>query len=451
MSQEKGKTAFSRIISNTSIIVLGRVLNAVCSFIYIPWTVQTIGLTGFGQLLLITSYLMLVSDITHLHSWQPLLHFGTSSYKEKNHREFHQILGFCMRSDFISGLTGMIVGIGGVMLFSRTMGWPDTLRTMAELTALTILVMNRGWPVGVMRMMSKFKVATTIELAGTLTRTIGSFIGFELGKGLPYFLAVWGITQLVLFLLYNTFGIYLVRKNISTSFPLQELFMPTVKIRGIWKLTLGTSFSEILESFFKQISTLLIGAWMGAADAAIFRVATQITNAIAKPATMLIPAIYPEFIRFRNERDWQGFRQTMLRIMGTIALLSVLVLGVSLNFGSSILDYMLHHHSPNGGALISILAVSALIDVAVVPLEPLLTVMGKVYSVLRAKIVTIILYMPVLLVLTHFMGIWGAALASVIASAVMFLWCSIRAATVFAAVYASERPKPPPSEPHIPA
>lgn len=434
-------------MGNTTIIVLGRVLNAICSFIYIPWTVQTIGLGSFGQMLLVISYCMLVSDITHLHSWQPLLHFGTASFREKDNRSFYQILTFCMRSDFMSGLAGLCVGVLGIIAFSRTMGWPDDICHVAELCAITILFMNRGWPVGVMWLLNKFKVSATIELMGTLTRTTGSFIGYKMGYGLSFFLGTWCVTQLVLFTLYNCFGAYLVRQNVESRFPWRELFLPTLRIKGIWKLTIGASLNEILVSFYKQISTLLIGAWIGAADAAIFRVASQITNAIAKPATMLIPTIYPEFIRFRDERNWKDFRHTMLRLMGTITGLSVLILVVSLGFGSTILDYMLHYHSASGGILISILAASALLDVATVPLEPLLTVMGKVYSVMRIKMIAIFIYIPVLLALTHFMGIWGAALASVVASLIVFGWCAVRAITVFSKVYHSALPVAPPEKP----
>ena len=171
---------------------------------------------------------------------------------------------------------------------------------------------------------------------------------------------------------------------------------------------------------------------MGASDAAIFRVASQITNAMAKPASMLIPALYPEFIRFRDNKDQEGLRHTLSRIYITIAVFSVLVLTVSLGLGSYILDYMLHHRYPQGGLLISILAMSSLIDIAVVPLEPLLTVMDKVYSVLWGKAIAILIYMPVLFGLTYRFGVWGAAEASVLSSAIMFIWCSVSSVRVMA-------------------
>ena len=432
MKEEKGKTAFSRIMSNTTVIVIGKVLNAICSFIFIPWTVQTIGLNGFGQLLLITSYLILISDITHLHSWQPLVHYGTLSLKEKKYKKFNQILTFCMRADALSGLTGMIVGLIGISLFSHLMKWPDSIQKLAEFCNLTIMIMNRGWPVGVLRLLNRFKIATTIELIGTLTRTAGTFIGYELQFSLYYFVWLWCFTQFILFIIYNFIAFFLVHQSVKQPFPWKELFFPTIKIPGIWKLTVGTSINEILQAFFKQISTLLIGAWMGASDAAIFRVASQITNAMAKPASMLIPALYPEFIRFRDNKDQEGLRHTLSRIYITIAVFSVLVLTVSLGLGSYILDYMLHHRYPQGGLLISILAMSSLIDIAVVPLEPLLTVMDKVYSVLWGKATAILIYMPVLFGLTYRFGVWGAAEASVLSSAIMFIWCSVSSVRVMA-------------------
>lgn len=439
MKMSKEKTAFSRIMSNTGIIVFGRIVNAVCSFIYIPWTVKAIGLNDFGQLLLVISYIMLVSDITHLHSWQPLVHFGTASLREKKQNEFHQILAFCMRSDLLSGVLGMLVGVLGIAVFGHVMRWPEATCHIAELCSGIILFMNRGWPVGVMRVLNKFKVSTTIELVGSITRTVGTFIGYELGFGFFFFIFVWCLTQLVLFILYNGFAFWLVKKNIQIPFRWKEFFLPELKISGIWKLTLGTSVSEILEAFYKQISILLIGAWIGPEDAAVFRVSTQITNALATPANLLIPAMYPEFIRFKHEEDWKGFRYTIMRLLKVITSLGILIIFISMVFGGDILNYMLKYRSAYGGLIISILSFSAIINIATVPLEPILTVMGKVYFVLRYKIATIVMYIPSLFVFTYFWGVWGAAWSAVLGSFLMFALSSTRVYRIFSSIFQQGR------------
>ena len=44
---QKTNSIFSRVIKNTSIITVGRVVNALCSFAYIPWATESLGLTGW--------------------------------------------------------------------------------------------------------------------------------------------------------------------------------------------------------------------------------------------------------------------------------------------------------------------------------------------------------------------------------------------------------------------
>lgn len=436
-------TPFSRIMGNTSIIIAGRILNAVCSFIFIPWTVQSIGLTAFGQFLLVTAYVILVSDITHLQSWQPLLHYGSAPFRAGEERKFHTVLAFCIRADFLSGFVGMVVGLAGIALFGTLLGWPPSLRPLAACCALTILFMNTGWSVGVMRLLNMFRLSTMVECTGTCVRTLGCFIGYYYHLSMGYFLAVWSMTQLALFICYTGAGLVLIHRAMRTPFPWKELFLPSERIHGIWRFTLGTSVSQILDSCFKQASTLLVGASLGAADAAIFRVANQITSALARPATLLIPSLYPEFIRLRDSEDWPAFRRTVLHIMRTIGLVSVVALVVSFTLGEHILTYMLHHPCPGGAMIMGILTISALLDIAITPLEPLLTVLGNVSYVLRAKGVALVLYAPALAGLTYAMGVNGSAIASVLASSIMFILCARKAARVFAHTRALARQTTP--------
>lgn len=431
MNEYNNKSALSRILGNTTFIAIWRVMNALCSLIFVPWTVKSIGLDGFGQLLLITSYLLLISDITHLHSWQPLLHFGNISIREKKYEEFNKILAFCIRADILSGTVGAVSGLAGIELFSHLMRWPDHVKHLAEFCSATILVMNRGWPVGALRLFNRFKIATAVELVGTLTRTVGTFIGYECRFGLTFFVSLWCFTQLVLFVLYNGAALIFVRQTVRSSFVWRDFFISTTNLPGMWKLTIGTSINEILQACYKQISTLLIGAWIGAADAAIFRVSSQITNAMAKPASMLIPTLYPEFIRFRDNNDFKGLKYTISRIYMIISFIGIFIISTSFLIGGNILNYMLHYNYKNGLLFIGFLSISSIIDICVVPINPLLTVFGKYYLIMRYKIFIIIIYIPALFVLVRIFGIWGAVEASLIASATMFVWSAVCAVRVF--------------------
>lgn len=77
-------SVFARILGNTGILIGSRVVNAVCSFVYVAWAAQALGLQNFGIMLLVTTFAAMVCDVTHLQSWQSLLHYGTSYFEKSS-------------------------------------------------------------------------------------------------------------------------------------------------------------------------------------------------------------------------------------------------------------------------------------------------------------------------------------------------------------------------------
>lgn len=419
-------SVFTRILSNTGVLITGRVVNAVCSFVYVAWTAQTLGLDAFGVMILVTTFASLVSDITHLQSWQALLHYGTAPFSQKKYDQFYNILAFCVRADFLSGAVGMICGLGAIMLVGPVfLGWPASIKPDALLCMLTILFMNTGWSTGMLRLCNRFKLVTFYEFITTCVRTGGCGIGYLLHLGLGYFLFVWCATQLTMFLSCTGAGLYLLRKQTGAFLPLKTLLSPVRNMPGIWKFTLSTSVNQVLESVFQQGGTLVIGAVLGAGEAAVYRVARQISNGLSKPAQMMLPTLYPEFIRFRDKQDWLGMRQVTLKLFGLIAAFSILVFLLTITVGNSLFSYMLHHSWPGQKTILVLLVSSALLDIGLVPLEPLLTVLGQIAMVLRARITVIAVYFPLLYVLLLQWGVDGAALSSVLASFLMVVVCGI--------------------------
>ncbi|MBR2124128.1 MAG: oligosaccharide flippase family protein [Acetobacter sp.] len=431
---QKKTSPLSRIMGNTSIIVSGRLFNAVCSFIFIPWTTQTIGLTAFGQLVLIIAYTTLIASLTHMQTWQPLLHYGSTLFHKQDERKFYQILAFCIRLECLGSVIGLFIGLVGIAFSGVLFGWPPQLRPIAIYCALTILFMNTGWSSGLMQLLNMFRLSTLAQSSGTIVRTLGCFIGYEYHLSMPYFLAVWSVTQLTVFLCFTSAGIYLVRHKLRTKFPWKELFFPSLHIKGIWGFTLGTSISGIIYACFTQASTLMVGTSLGAADAAIFNVANQVTTSMARPATLVVPSLYPEFVKLRDNKDWHTFRRTLLNIMCIISIIVIVLLLVSALFGNRILAFMLHHPCLNSTTVINLLTVNAILDIAITPLEPILTVLGNISYILRAKGLALALYVPTFLGLTHLLGINGSATAMIFTTAIIFTLCSYKTVRIITAL-----------------
>lgn len=419
-------SVFARILGNTGILIGSRVVNAVCSFVYVAWAAQALGLQNFGIMLLVTTFAAMVCDVTHLQSWQSLLHYGTSYFEKKQFDRFNDVLIFCIRADFISGLVGMLAGLAGVALLGGSfMGWNKHIQFDAALCMLTILCMNTGWSTGMLRLCNRFKLVPVYEFLTTCVRTAGTGIGFFCHLGIGYFLLVWSLTQLTMFVSCSCAGIYLVKKHIGHFPSLSRILGTRTRIPDIWSYTVKTSINQVLESFFSQGATLLIGGRLGASEAAVYKVARQISNGLAKPAQLMIPTLYPEFIRMRDAQDWKGIRSVILKIFGIIIAFSLISLILTATVGNRLFSYMLHDVWPGQQTILLLLVGGSLLDICLIPLEPFLVMVGRISILLRWRVIVMCLYFPLLFVFMGVGGIKGASLETLLASLMMFVVCAL--------------------------
>lgn len=417
-------SVFSRIMGNTALLISSRIINAICSFIYVAWAAQTLGLANFGYLLLVTTFVSLICDVTHLQSWQCLLHYGTSFFEKKEFSKFHDILGFCIRSDFISGLIGFLVSITLVyFLGSSVLHWSPDIQMKAFLCSVTILCMNTGWSTGILRLCNKFKYVTCYELITTTVRTTATYIGFVRHYTLDYFLFVWCLTQLTMFVSCTFFGVYLTKK-FTGSLPAPRLISSLkTPLQGMWKYNVNTSINQILEAVFLQGATLAIGSYLGPKDAAVYRVARQIGNGLVKPAQLMIPSLYPEFIKMRDKEDWPGVKHIINKTFGVVLGVSALVLLIVYFFGQDIISYMLHQKTTYGFSVLFILCCNSIINILMVPLEPYIIMIGKVSNLLKIRISVIFLYFSLLGVFMSTWGVIGSSVEILLSSIILFAFC----------------------------
>ena len=417
------RDALKRIFGNTGFLIAGRATNAICSFVYVAWAVRALGLQQFGVLMLVTTFGTAVSAATHLQSWQPLLHYGTDPFTNGRRAQFSRVLAFCMRADYISGGVGWLVGTLGVALFGTYMGWPAADQGAAFAYMLTLWFMNISWSAGVFRLCNCFWLTMLTDLTGIMVRTVGSGIGFMWHMGLDYYLLVWSATQIVMFISGTTLGwLQLRHAGGSLRFSLFTRLKPE-DAPGIWRFTLSTSFNHVLGSVFNQFGTLLVGGILGPADAAVYRVSRQIGEGIAKPAQLMMPALYPEFIRLREKQDWYGIKRVTIKLFAMIAGFSVVLMGVAMAVGNILLTWMLHVHWQGGKHLIMLMLGSAILGLGVVPLEPLLTVMGQISQVLKGRIIVTLTYLPLVYGMTMAWHLEGAAAAADVAALIMLCVC----------------------------
>lgn len=224
----------------------------------------------------------------------------------------------------------------------------------------------------------------------------------------------------VLFLYF--FGIYLTKKSTGSIPDVSSLFSLKTPQKGMWKYNINTSVNQILESTFLQGATLAIGSSLGPKDAAVYRVARQIGNGLVKPAQLMIPSLYPEFIKMRDKGNWSDIKYIINKTFTVVLSVSTLVLFVVYFFGQDIISYMIHQKTTYGFSVLFILCCNSIINIMMVPLEPYIIIIGKISTILRIRIFSILIYFSLMGVFIHNWGIIGASIEILISSVILFIF-----------------------------
>lgn len=422
---KKRKTSpFSRVISNTFIMTIGRVINALCSFIFIPWTTASIGITHFGQLVLLIAFISSSAKITSLQAGQTLIQYGSAPFHRQDEHNFRQILAFCIRLECISGIIGMFAGWLGIMFFGKFVFKEQLeLYSLAYYCLILIPFTNATWQIGLIQLLNKHYLFVPIQVLSTTVRTLGCFIGYEEHLSMPYFLAVWCTTQLTDFIVLTIIGIYLTRNQSNISFLWKTLFSPSTPVKGIWHFTFFTTINNFIFSCSGQIFTLIVSALVSAADLAILSVARQIVSAVFRLSSLMGSNLYPELTKLRDDKNWHTLRRTLLKTFCFLGSLAVILLLITSILGQYFLSFMLSHPAPAGCiTLLNILAVAYIIAMASIPLNLLLTIFNNLSYITKVKSFIFVTWcIPLLLWLTHAFGINGAAIADACEEFAIFL------------------------------
>ncbi|QDH16744.1 lipopolysaccharide biosynthesis protein [Swingsia samuiensis] len=418
----RSETTFQRIISNTGILAISRIVNAALSFIYIPLSIQALGLTEYGYLLIIIEFVTLVSDITQLKSWQTLLHYGTDFWKHKNIAAFQHILGLSIRFDLISSFAGAGISFLCIHYFNQYMLWPSSYQHLAELATFTILFMNTGWSNGILQLDEKFKAISLFQAISSCIQTTGCFIGSLFHLKIDYFLIIWMATQISLFIFTSAYAAFLVKDKITfrkfLSLPLQKIEYPS----GIVSFTIKTSLSDIIDEVFQKGSFLFISKFLGPQNAAIYRVTRKVSTGISHLSQLMVPTIYPVFVQLRNKNEWALINKSLSKFLALFSKISFVCLGIAIFFGNFIMYKMMNIQYSFEKNFLILLLISSLIDMYFVPVRAILIVSGKVSLVLLIRSIVITLYFPVSFFAMKYFQLMGTAYSAVLSSAIIFIY-----------------------------
>ena len=409
-------------MGNAAILLGGKALNAVLNLIAIALTARTLGVDTFGVLILIHAYVQTVGEMVKFQSWQVILNYGTAPFAEGRFAPFQQVLRFSLALDAISGVVAMLAALVGVWLIGSGLGWPESDQGTVALYALSIFFMVSATPTGVLRLMDRFNLLALQSAIESWIKLMGAVWAWYTGAGLMAFLAIWFVAKIMAFVyLFAVAASELRKRGAMEGFDLRSKHALVPQLPGLWAFVWSTNLNSSLGLAFSQAGTLMVGALMGAREAALYRVAKQFADAVAKPAKLIVPALYPELARLALAGERAPLRRLILQLAlaaGGLATMLLLIVSV---VGSAALSLLIGPEFAAAEPVMLWLLTAAVISLWAVPLEPLLMSTGGASQAFQMRLAITLLFLPLLYLSIKHQGLHGAGMAAVVGAALLLL------------------------------
>ncbi|MEO8456024.1 MAG: lipopolysaccharide biosynthesis protein [Sphingomicrobium sp.] len=403
---------FRSLLKNSSYLAASRVVAAIASVAALSFAAHGLGVLLFGALILISSYARAVSGIAKFQSWQLIVRYGGRAVLGEQD-DFKASTGFAFALDSLSGVGGMLVGAALLPFIAAWVGIQSDQLWLGLLYCTLLPTMAAATPSGVLRALDRFDLISWQSTATPISRVILIAIAYAMHAPFPAYVAAWYVSDLG----GDLFFWFLAWRELRRRGLLAGI-RPTLRPNGLpgaWRFAIHVNLTASVQAAWGPIARLMVGGLLGPAGAALFRVASSLSDSAAKPADLLAKAFYPEVVRMdlSTKKPWK----LMLRgtaLAGGVALLAILILLlggkplVSLLFGKAFLGAY--------DALV-ILMVVPFLSVFSFPLPPMLYALDRPDAPLTARLIGTLAYFAIIAPLCWSFGIVGAAVAFVIGNA----------------------------------
>lgn len=427
LSSSNHSTVLARIGRNSGWLGASAAFSAIASLVYVGLAARALGPAGFGSFAVIMTFGELITNFAQFQSWKAITSYGSAQRETGDEARLSRLIGYAATLDWVAGLIGAAAAIVIASAIAPLLHWSIHEQHSAALFGAALLLTSSTAPAGVLRVFDRFDLQVLTESLVQITRFAGCFVGWMIGAGVDWFLAVWALAALQLLV---SQWLAVVRLGHRPSF--RSLAATARENAGLWPFMLKTNVSSSLSLFWMQFGTLAVGAGAGAIEAGGFRLAYRFSQAMMKPVEIATKALFPEFARLVSEDDHSTMRKVLMQVSAISgAFACVVIVGTGL-WGREILRLVAGPRFEYASGLLFLLSISAAINVIGFALEPFHNAHFRAGTVLRAYAVAAVVYAALLAILLPLAGADGAALASIVTALAILVQLSASAAGILA-------------------
>ena len=378
-------TPLARIFANTVWLLGGKGFGAVCSIAYLAILTRTLGLKDFGHFALIFSTGQALIAIAGFQTWRVVVRYGARHVHDKAWDKFGRL-------GMLAGLldvAGAVLGcaIAGIIFFgfAHMLDLNPAYVETAFLFACAALWALVSAPTGIVRALGRFDVAVYVEAIVPVSRLLAALLIWWTGPSVGRFLLAWALIDIAEAAAYWFAARRLCPEAVRLSH-LRDWRTAIAENDGVGRFFLVTYAAATLDGLVRQGPLLAVGALVGTRAAGVYRLASQLAQALSKLSTMLTRAVYAEIARAHVTQGTREFRKLALNTSLIATLSGAVVVGVVLAIGGKALTLIGGEAFEGGAAVLIPLAIAASFDLANVAFEPVLHSSGHAGRALASRL-----------------------------------------------------------------
>ena len=409
------RTRLRALAGNLSWLLASNGLMAALSLIYLGLLTRTLGIVDFGRFSLITGAAQMLAMLVSFETWKIVVQYGLRHAEANDQPALARLLKASMAAELASAAAGIVI-VALALLASPALGLPHRLLPYAALFAIAQLLSLRSTPTGILRLKDRYGRGALADSVQPLGRLFGTLAMLAFWPSIEGFLIAYAIAEIATALVCWWLALRLtdIAQLRRTHFDRHAALAENPGLlAALWSTNVQASLAS------RQVPLLVVGSHDGPAAAGAFRLALQLANALAKLATLVMRAAFPEIVRtvsaVTRERFWA--------LAGRIALAgfagAVLVFLLVLLLGKPLLVLIGGRDLGVAYVLLIWLASAGCVEIAAAAFEPILFSIRRAGTVITARAAAVIVQLGAMAILIPALGARGASI-SVLIGALLF-------------------------------
>lgn len=343
------KDIHRRFLHNAGLIVGSRVVFGLLNLGTNVIILRAYGAADLGMVMLLIAYVRVFAEVAKFESWQAVLRFGVIAQERGEENNLRRLIGLALSIDVITMFLAIVAAVLLIPQAAVWFGWNAQVTEFAPWFMILIIFLTNATPNGVMRLFERVEILALQHGLNAVIRLVAVLIAMMLGGTVVHLAMAWfagfvisgGMTMAVC-------AYELIKRDLRPKFSL-NLRKTGALFPGIWHFLVMSNLIGIGPLAVNHLTTLFVGAQLGAAQAAVLQLARQLSTGISGPTRLLGPLLLPDFSRLSGRGDWAGLRTLVVQqikvaaifvVVGGGILFAVLPIVVELAFGADLLAHI---------------------------------------------------------------------------------------------------------------